>query len=246
MAQNIYDDKQFFEGYSQLPRQTQGLQGTPEWEFFRSLLPDIHDASVLDLGCGYGWLCRWAVENGASTVLGVDVSANMLNKAKSFPEDSSAITYLQADLETLALPPITYRVVYSSLALHYLQNLPALVAQVYQSILPGGAFVFSVEHPVYTAPREPKFAENKDGGKVWLLDGYLEEGPRTTNWFAEGVIKYHRTIGTYVSILSDAGFTISVINEWGPSLDQIKLTPHWAENRERPMFLIIKATKPNL
>jgi len=244
MAQNIYDDEHFFKGYSQLPRQLHGLQGTPEWNSFRSLIPNVDRAKILDLGCGYGWLCRWARENGAEKVQGVDVSQNMLSKAREFPEDP-AITYLQADLETLMLEPESFNVVYSSLTLHYLKNLSELVVQVYQSLLPGGSFVFSVEHPIFTSPRNPKFTEDAEGHRVWLLESYLSEGTRITNWFADGVVKVHRTIATYINILLEAGFTLSDIDEWGPSLEQIEENPGWAENRERPMFLLMKATKPN-
>jgi len=245
MAQNIYDDKSFFAGYSQLPRQVHGLSGTPEWDYFRSLIPDVRGATVLDLGCGYGWLCRWARANGAEKTHGVDVSENMLSKAREYPIDSG-ITYLQADLETIELSPLTYEVVYSSLTLHYLKNLPQLIGQVYQSLRPGGSFIFSVEHPIYTSPRNPKFIETAEGRKVWLLDNYLNEGERRTNWFAEGVVKQHRTVGTYLTILLEAGFQVAAINEWGPSLEQIKEKPDWADNRERPMFLIVKAAKLNV
>jgi ubiquinone/menaquinone biosynthesis C-methylase UbiE len=180
MAQNIYDDQNFFEGYIQMPRQVLGLDGAAEWPSFRSLIQDVYGATVLDLGCGFGWLCRWARENGAKEVRGVDVSENMLSKAKDFLQDP-AITYQKADLETLQLPPNTYQVVYSSLTLHYLQNLSGLVAQVYQTLSPGGSFIFSVEHPIYTSPRNPKFIQDPEGHSIWLLDAYLSEGPRTTN-----------------------------------------------------------------
>jgi 2-polyprenyl-3-methyl-5-hydroxy-6-metoxy-1,4-benzoquinol methylase len=180
MAQNIYDDKNFFEQYIQLPRQVHGLNGASEWPSFRSLIPHIHGAKVLDLGCGFGWLCRWARENGAAEVLGVDVSENMLARAKTFPGDP-AITYQRADLETLQLTANTYQVVVSSLTFHYLKNLPGLVAQVYQALSPGGSFIFSTEHPIYTSPRKPKFVTDQDGNDVWQLDAYLYEGSRTTN-----------------------------------------------------------------
>lgn len=242
MSQNIYDDTTFFEGYSQLPRQLNGLEGTPEWESFRSLIPTVKGANVLDLGCGYGWLCRWARENGAKKAMGVELSENMLQKANGFPEDP-AITYLRADLETLQLPPASYDIVYSSLTLHYLANLSELVVQVYRALVPGGSFIFSVEHPIFTSPRHPNFIHDAEGNKVWGLDSYLSEGPRTTNWFAEGVIKQHRTIATYINILLTAGFVVSNLNEWGPSDEQIAKNPPWVENRDRPMFLLIKAIK---
>ena len=241
-AQNIYDDDKFFEGYIQLPRQVQGLDGSPEWPVFRSMIPDIKGAKVLDLGCGFGWLCRWAREAGAENVLGIDVSSNMLAKAQEFPKDPG-ITYLQADLEALELQSITYDVVLSSLALHYLKNLTALVSHVYERLKPGGTFVFCVEHPIFTAPRKPEFIEDIDGSVSWPVNQYLSEGSRVTNWFAEGVVKQHRTIATYITILLNSGFVLSAIDEWGPTTEQIKEWPDWFKSRERPIFLIIKATK---
>jgi 2-polyprenyl-3-methyl-5-hydroxy-6-metoxy-1,4-benzoquinol methylase len=66
MTQNIYDNPDFFEGYSQLSRSVRGLAGAPEWPALRTLLPDLHNLRVVDLGCGFGWFCRWARENGAA------------------------------------------------------------------------------------------------------------------------------------------------------------------------------------
>lgn len=136
MAQNIYDDPNFFKQYIQLPRQVKGLNGAPEWEDLKAMIPDLKGLKLLDLGCGFGWICRWAREAGAREVHGIDLSQNMLEKAKEFPADS-AITYQQADLETLKLLPVSFDVVFSSLALHYLVKLPELVAEVYQSLAPG-------------------------------------------------------------------------------------------------------------
>ena len=243
-AQNIYDDDKFFEGYIQLPRQVQGLQGSPEWSEFRGMIPDIKGAKVLDLGCGFGWLCRWAREVGADSVLGIDVSSNMLAKAREYTYDP-AITYLQADLEAFQLQPTTYDAVVSSLALHYLKNLPALVSQVYEGLKPGGTFVFCVEHPMVTAPQSPKFIKDANGNVCWPINQYLSEGSRVTSWFVDGVVKQHRTIATYITMLLNAGFVLSGLNEWGLSLQQVKEWPDWSRSRERPTFLILKATKPH-
>lgn len=62
MTQNIYDDPDFFEGYGQLPRSRDGLDGAPEWPSLRAMLPNVAGRRVVDLGCGYGWFCRWAAE----------------------------------------------------------------------------------------------------------------------------------------------------------------------------------------
>jgi 2-polyprenyl-3-methyl-5-hydroxy-6-metoxy-1,4-benzoquinol methylase len=88
MAQNIYDAEDFFKEYIQLPRQAIGLKGAPEWPALLAMLPaSLTGAKFLDLGCGFGWVSRWAREEGAVQVLGVDLSENMLAKAREFPAD---------------------------------------------------------------------------------------------------------------------------------------------------------------
>ena len=100
MAQNIYDNPEFFSGYSQLPRQVQGLGGAPEWPAIRALLPELGGKRVADLGCGFGWASRWFREQGAASVLGLDLSQNMIERARADTTDS-AIAYRIADLDTL-------------------------------------------------------------------------------------------------------------------------------------------------
>jgi hypothetical protein len=69
VTQNIYDNAGFFAGYAQLRRSIDGLDGAPEWPTLRSMLPDATGKRVVDLGCGFGWFCRWAREAGAASVL---------------------------------------------------------------------------------------------------------------------------------------------------------------------------------
>jgi len=243
MTQNIYDDQAFFEGYAQLSRSVHGLDGAPEWPALKAMLPDVQGAKVVDLGCGYGWFCRSVREQGAAHVLGLDVSEKMLNKARSMTTDS-AIEYRREDLEHLQLPPLTYDLVYSSLTLHYLKNLPELFNQVYQSLVPGGRFVFSAEHPIFTAPAQPGWLHGKNGEKTWPVDGYQREGERITNWFAEGVIKQHRTLSTYINALISSGLVITHLDEWGPSAEQLAAIPALHEETERPMMFLLSAQKP--
>ena len=242
MAQNIYDDEEFFAGYRRLPRSMEGLAGAPEWHALRALLPDLRGRDVLDLGCGFGWFCRWAREAGATRVLGVDVSEKMLARARETTEDA-AITYTRADLESLELTAESFDLVYSSLALHYLAHLDRLLAEVHRALRPGGSLVFSVEHPIYTAPTAPGFTAGPAGRKSWPVDGYLEEGPRSTDWLAKGVIKHHRTIGTYLTLLLRRGFTLSHVEEWGPTDEQIAANPSLADERPRPPFLLVAARR---
>lgn len=243
MAQNIYDNQAFFDGYAQLSRSTHGLAGAPEWQTIASMLPNMHGMNIVDLGCGYGWFCRYAREQGAENVLGIDLSENMLNKAKSMTFDEN-IVYRRENLEHLQLTENHYNLVYSSLAFHYIENLPALLKTIYRSLVPGGYLVFSAEHPIFTAPKHPGWLIDKDGNKSWPVDSYQQEGQRITNWIAEGVIKHHRMIGTYLNMLIEQGFLITYLNEWGPNKQQIEDNPALDEEKERPMIFLLSAQKP--
>ena len=114
------------------------------------------------------------------------------------------------------------------------------MSKVRRSLVSGGSLVFSVEHPIYTAPSKPKW-RTASGRKFWPVDGYLEEGPRSTDWLARGVIKQHRTMATYINMLLRLGFSISEVNEWGPTRRQIATQPGWADERKRPAFLLVGA-----
>jgi ubiquinone/menaquinone biosynthesis C-methylase UbiE len=242
MTQNIYDDDQFFAGYSRLPRSIEGLDGAPEWPALQALLPDLRGRRVLDLGCGFGWFCRWARERGAVHIEGIDVSEKMLARARATTADR-AIAYVRADLERLALPAASFDVVYSSLALHYIVDLDRLLGEVAQTLVDGGSLVFSVEHPIMTAPAVPGWSADGAGRKVWPLAGYLDEGPRATDWLTRAVIKQHRTLATYVNLLLRLGFALTHIEEWGPSAQQILARPQLADEHERPPFLLVAARR---
>ncbi len=95
------------------------------------------------------------------------------------------------------------------------------MSQVSRSLVQGGSLVFSVEHPIFTAPSDPQWSLDAAGRKTWPLDRYLDEGPRSTNWLAKGVIKQHRTLATYINMLIGLGFSLSHVEEWGPTDEQI-------------------------
>jgi len=242
MTQNIYDNDEFFAGYSRLPRSVEGLEGAPEWPALQALLPDLRWRRVLDLGCGFGWFCRWARERGAVHIEGIDVSDKMLARARATTPDA-AILYVRADLERLALRAASFDVVYSSLALHYIVDLERLLAEVRQTLVPGGSLVFSVEHPIMTAPALPGWSTDGAGRKVWPISGYLDEGPRSTDWLTKGVVKQHRTLATYVNLLLRLDFALTDVVEWGPSPQQILARPQLADEHERPPFLLMAARR---
>jgi SAM-dependent methyltransferase len=242
MAQNIYDKRAFFEGYSQLSRSAHGLDGAAEWASIRAVLPDLSGKRIVDLGCGFGWFARYAAGQGATSILGLDISERMISRARQETADAT-IRYEIADLEHLELPDASFDLAYSSLAFHYIEDFPRLVAAIHRALAPGADFVFTIEHPIYMAPAMPMWTTDSEGRRIWPLDGYSREGQRTTDWLAKGVVKYHRTLGTTLNALIAAGFALRHVEEWRPGEEQLLEHPEWAEEMDRPMFLLIAAQR---
>ena len=244
-AQNIYDDPKFFEGYSKLPRSESGLRAVYEWPAFQRLLPgSLHGLRVLDLGCGLGYFAREARARGARRVVGVDLSERMLEAARGATRDDG-ILYTRAALEDYAPEAAAFDLVVSSLALHYIADYAALVRKVAACLVPGGRFAFSVEHPIFTAHGSADWYYGANGARLhWPLDRYRDEGERRTHWFVDGVVKYHRTIETYVNGLLDAGLCLARLEEPEADAAVLQEKPEWRDERRRPPFLLLAANKP--
>jgi SAM-dependent methyltransferase len=166
----------------------------------------------------------------------------MLDRAKELTTND-AIEYRQVDLEDAEFPEGNFDLVFSALVFHYIRNLPRIFTAVQRALRDDGWFVFSIEHPIYTASRNAQWLLHGDGLKTWPVDSYSVEGPRTTDWLAKGFTKLHRTFSTVLNSLISAGFCITRVEEWGPTVEQCTNRPDLAEERERPLFLLVAARK---
>ncbi len=141
------------------------------------------------------------------------------------------------------MPSASFDLAFSSLAFHYVEDWTVLVSRLAAVLKPGGDLIFTIEHPVYMAPALPDWTMDGDGRRSWPVNGYFLEGERRTNWFADGVIKYHRTIATTLNGLNAAGFMLNRIDEFVPSAEQIAADPALREELDRPMLLIVSVCR---
>ncbi|WP_409342517.1 class I SAM-dependent methyltransferase [Paenibacillus sp. MBLB4367] len=243
MKQNKYDDPGFFANYSQMPRSVGGLDAAGEWPVLRSLIPELRDKRVLDLGCGFGWHCRYAREQQARSVVGIDLSENMIARARAYTDDP-AIEYRKLAIEDIDFTAEAFDVVISSLALHYIERFDAVCRKVHHCLAPGGTFVLSVEHPIFTALSAQDWYYGPQGERLhWPVDNYQNEGPRQARFLDNDVVKYHRTVATHMNALLESGFQITNVSEPQPSEEALAKYPDMRDETRRPIFLLIAAVK---
>jgi len=236
---NLYDDSDFFDRYAAMSRSRQGLAGAGEWRVFRELFDDLRGKDVLDLGCGYGWHCIYAARCGARSVLGLDVSERMINRAQEINADP-VIRYEVCSITAFGYPEDSFECVISNLALHYLSDIGTVFRGVYRTLRAGGVFLFNIEHPVFTSGIGQEWLRDDRGEIIcWPLDRYFYPGERKTVFLEAQVTKQHHTLEQIVGGILDAGFTLRALKE--PSPDPSSADD--ADEMRRPMMLLVKAVK---
>ena len=154
------------------------------------------------------------------------------------------IDYRHVAIEEADFAPGSFDVVLSSLALHYVRDYGDVVRRAYRFLAPGGAFVFSCEHPVFTAEGSQDWIYDESGQIAHFpVDNYFREGEREAIFLGEPVRKYHRTLTTYLNGLLTAGFELVGVQEPQPPA-RLMDVPGMKDELRRPMMLIVSARKP--
>ena len=235
-----YDNENFFLEYAKMPRSREGLSAAGEWRQLKSLFPPLKGKKVLDLGCGYGWHCRFAAEQGAVQVLGLDLSRKMIGEAKKRSAENQ-IAYRVCGIEEYAYPENMWDCVVSNLALHYVADIEKIFRKVYETLKRDGVFLFNIEHPVFTAGVGQDWAYTSEGKpQYWPIDNYFMPGERNTRFLGCEIVKQHHTLTQILMGLLHNGFELEAVVEAEPPKEMMDI-PGMKDELRRPMMLLVKA-----
>ena len=244
--ENVYDNASFFEQYTEMRAQEINANNLIENPIIKSMLPDLAGKTILDLGCGDGNMGHYFLQNGAKSVVGVDISENMIAQATKNNSNPN-MTFQLLKMEDISSLTQKFDIVYSSLAFHYVQDINKLFADIHNLLNPNGTILFSQESPLVTASifesTKPEKKIDVNGKQYFLLSDYGNESVRNNYWNDVPVTKYHRTYATMTMALINNNFKIVDIKDSYATEETIRIYEKYKNQKDRPYFTFFKATK---
>lgn len=201
------------------------------------ILQDAQGGVALDLGCGLGQSSFKLAEMLNYSVIAVDGSSEMLDRAKKL-YSGSKITWLESPFENLSFKEESFDLIVSCLSFHFVCDLLPVIRNCASWLKVGGLLVFSVRHPIRTCNPLGESTSGQDFG--WLVKEYANEGPRSFKWLGLECVNYHRTLSTYLRFVREAGLQLEAFEE--PSISD-ETQSFSAESRSVPFFIAVAARK---
>ncbi len=200
-----------------------------------SLIGDVRDKHVLDVGCGSGDYAEYLLDNGASRVVGVDCSPKMLEIARS--RLGGRVTLYQSDVEkgVYLTEESLFDVVICPLIFHYIQDWSTALTSLCALMKPTAPLIMSVGHPM------SDFASS-------LSRNYFEVELIEEEWPSYGVQvpSYRRPLGEIFRALRATGFIVEELIEPTP-VPQLADIDHalYEQLSREPNFLCVRCRKRN-
>ncbi len=209
------------------------------------MLGPVSGKTILDAGCGEGFLSRLLAEQGAS-VVAVDYSQEMLEIARQRTPKRLGIDYQHANIESLALfEDGAFDIVVSSCVIHDLPDYQSAIQEMHRVLVPTGVFILAMMHPCFSS--QGQWIRDSKGNKLyWKVDGYFYEGGFEEAWLPRSdkkLIYFHRTLSSYFKTITGAGFSVEEVVEPKPSEETIKKHPGFADDLRMSHFIVFRLAK---
>jgi 2-polyprenyl-3-methyl-5-hydroxy-6-metoxy-1,4-benzoquinol methylase len=193
-------------------------------------LGDVAGRTLLDAGCGEGYLARLLASRGAS-VTAVDISPRLVELAKS--QDSIGnVRYLVQNLSK-GLPDSreSFDLVVSNLVLNDVYDYVGYIRTLGEVTKPGGRVVLSMNNP-YSAVFREKARSYYDSGTAILYRGLSNEGVH--------VYHFHQTFEDYMTAFREAGFLLRSLSDLRATGD---IPPHIVIEERMPFIIVLQLVK---
>lgn len=168
----------------------------------QAIVDAIHEhspQSLIDLGCGEGWLIRSLAASGMR-LIGVDVIPELIDHARS----AGGGEFHVASYESIAAGDFRFTAdaVVCNFSLLGEESVRALCAAVPALLTARGVFIVQTLHPVVACGEAPY----RDGWREGSWKGF-------GNHFCDPAPWYFRTLGSWIALLRDSGLVLQSVRE---------------------------------
>lgn len=202
--------------------------------------------SILDAGCGEGYLSRQFAHNGAGTVRGIDGSADLIEGARSAATASGLdLDYRVGSVEELPFENNSFDIVACNHLLNDLADISKPFNEFNRVLKDEGKLVILMLHPCFYSAHAERTPANKplspsEYFKVRTIEQHFKVAGITS---PSPVKTWHRPLEEYITTLTRANFSIERISEPHPPLEKMTNDEWWQDNFTRPLFLLIVGRK---
>jgi len=202
--------------------------------------------TVLDAGCGEGYLTRRLAGRGVNAV-GVDRSAALIEAAVAAGRPgrnrAGSARFLLGDLRALPLPGGRFDAVLCNHSLNELRVLRPAFAEFARVLRPGGRLVVLMLHPCFYGGRDRS-------GRRAVIDTERYFAPRRVEqrFNVSGLrspvptVIWLRPLESYFAPLAEAGFCVDGLWEPRPPR-RLMADDWWRDNFREPMLLLLRAVR---
>ncbi len=216
-----------------------------------ALLPDVKGQTVLSIGCGSGEDSKYLKDKGAEKSIGIDITKELIDIAKNSYKDCE---FHVMDMEVIDFPDESFDFVYSSLAIHYIENWENVFRNAYRILKKNSNFLFSCNHPVRFAMdsftennmwvRRLEISKNISTNELSFSGNYLEKRKINDVLGKDTVNAWSMPIGDITKMITNAGFVIESIIEPRPLEEMKSIDPNaYLKLSKIPEFIIFKLLK---
>lgn len=201
--------------------------------------------TVLDAGCGEGYLSRIFAQNGADAI-GVDACADLVKSAQELATDAGLpIDYHVGTVDNLPIRDGKCDIVVCNHLVNDLRDIATPFREFARVTREGGRMVILMLHPCfYGAHTERSINHRYPTPDEYFRLRTIEQQFKVAGITSPAkVAMWFRPLEDYVAQLHESGFYITSLSEPHPPAAQLAADSWWHENFVRPLFMLIAATK---
>ncbi len=166
-------------------------------------------------------------------MLALDREPRMAELTRQRVGERARVAVAELEQPLHMVPTSRMDMVVASLVLHYIADWRPVLDELHRCLVPGGALVFSIHHPItgWIRSQHADYHRTERITEDWDWDGQPVTGTL-----------YRRPLSAIFGPLRQAGFTIDIVDEPHPHTDIVDPTTATILNTQ-PVFLFVRALR---